>query len=116
MEPTHNYWDEWSQFHRLLSHSDRVPMMHSIKFEYSGLHGDPHGVAVHDRIGLSLNISSSGICLLVDDAPTVGDVWLVRMPSSTVGVRTPTLMDVRWVRAVPFPNSGLSIVGLKFIF
>ncbi len=91
-------------------------MMHRVMFEHSGPHIDQHGVAVHDRIGLSLNLSSTGLCLLVDEAPAVGDVWLVRILSSTVGVRTPTLMDVRWVRAVPFSNSGLSIVGLKFIF
>lgn len=90
--------------------------MHSVMFEHSGTHIDQHGIAVHDRTGLSPNISSSGLCLLVDETPAVGDVWLVRMPSSTVGVRTPTLMDVRWVRAVPFPDSALSIVGLKFVF
>ncbi len=116
MEPTHDHWDEWNHFHQLLSHSDRVPMMHTVMFEHSGPQIDLQGVTVHGRTGLSLNISGSGLCLLVDEAPAVGDVWLVRMPSSTVGVRTPTLMDVRWVRAVPFPNSGLSIVGLKFVF
>lgn len=90
--------------------------MHRVMFEHSGPHIGYHGVAVHDRIGLSLNISSSGLCLLVNETPAVGDVWLVRMPSSTVGLRTPTLMDVRWVRAVPFPDSALSIVGLRFVF
>lgn len=115
MEEAHNHWEEWNHFHQLLSHSDRVPMLHAVMFERSGPQIDMEGVASHGRTALSLNISSTGLCLLVDEAPTVGDVWLVRMPSSTVGVRTPTLTDVRWVRAVPFPNSPLSIVGLKFV-
>ncbi len=85
-------------------------------FEHAGPQIDLQGVATYRRTGLSLNLSESGLCLLVDEAPAVGDVWLVRMPSSMMGVRTPTLMDVRWVRAVPFPDSGLSIVGLKFVF
>jgi hypothetical protein len=39
----------------------------------------------------------------------------VHVPWSTVGAKTPTLADVRWVRRLPFADNSLAMVGLKFI-
>lgn len=115
MEQPLDQWDAWNHVHMYLADRDRVPFMHQVLFEPSAPQLGQDGILLHSRLGLSLNVSSTGLCLLVDQAPVVGEIWRVRMPGSTVGVQTPTLADVRWVRSVPFERSRLSVVGLKFV-
>jgi hypothetical protein len=92
-----------------------VPLVQAVVFEPSAHHVKEEQIMLHSRVGLSINVSSTGLCLLVDQCPAPGEVWRVRIPSATQGVQTPTLADVRWVRPLPFVGSGLVIVGLKFI-
>lgn len=66
-------------------------------------------------MGLTVNVSSGGLCLLADWFPKLGEILRVHVPLSTVGATTPTLADVRWVRPLPFEGSGLAMVDLKFI-
>ena len=66
-------------------------------------------------MGLTVNVSSGGLCLLTEWSPKLGEIVRVHVPLSTVGATTPTLADVRWVRRVPFADNRLSIVGVKFI-
>jgi len=72
-------------------------------------------IPIPNILGLTVNVSSAGLCLLVDWFPKPGEILRVHLPLSTVGATTPTLADVRWVRALPFEGSGLAMVGLKFI-
>ncbi len=112
-------WEEWDHFHERQSRVDRVPIIQAVVFEPSahridGRSGEEE-ITLYSRMGLSLNVSSTGLCLLVEEHPAVGEVWRVRIPSSTQGVQTPTLADVRWVRKIPFVGNSLMIVGLRFI-
>jgi hypothetical protein len=66
-------------------------------------------------MGLTVNVSSGGLCLLADWSPKPGEIFRVHVPLPTVGATTPTVADVRWVRPLPFESSGLTMVGLKFI-
>ena len=66
-------------------------------------------------LGLSVNVSSEGLCLLADWSPKSGEILRVHLPLSTVRASMPTLADVRWVRPLPFEGCGLAMVGLKFI-
>lgn len=66
-------------------------------------------------MGLTVNVSSGGLCMLADWWPKPGEIFRVHMPLSIVRATTPTLADVRWVRPLPFEGSGLAMVGLKFI-
>ncbi len=66
--------------------------------------------------GLSLNIGSGGMLLLMHKAPEVGQVLRVYVPTAVNRARIPTLADVRWVREAPFPqHNGLYFVGVKFL-
>ena len=109
-------WGKWNHFSHRSLRADRVPLLHMVVFERSLLGADESGVHVYRRLGLSLNVSNGGLCILAEQcqAPAVGEVLRVNMPLSIVGVRAPTLADVRWVHSVPFQLSGLSVLGLKF--
>ena len=115
MAPGQTHWEDWNHSSYMGRHSDRVPVMQAVVFERSGGQIGGGGVAAHGRMGLSVNVSNEGLCLLVEEAPVVGEVWLVKMPGATMGVRTPTLTDVRWVRQVPFTKGPVFLVGLKFV-
>ncbi len=65
---------------------------------------------------LSLNVSSGGILLLIDRALDVHQVLKIFVPSVLDIAQTPTLGEVRWMRAVPFDvTDRLFFVGLKFV-
>jgi hypothetical protein len=66
-------------------------------------------------LGLTVNVSSSGLCLLTEWVPKPGEVVRLQLPLATVAAHTPTLAEVRWVRAAPFEVRGLSVVGMRFI-
>lgn len=108
-------WEAWTQVRQTLSRQDRVPILQSVLFERAMPRMGQDGVMLHSRLGLSLNMSSAGLCLLVNDLPSVGEVWRVSVPSSAVGIRTPTLADVRWMKPLPLAQCGIFVVGLKFI-
>ena len=65
--------------------------------------------------GLTVNISNSGLCLLLDWAPTVRALLRLHVPMVVPTVKAPTLAEVCWVRPLPFPGSGISTVGLRFV-
>jgi hypothetical protein len=68
---------------------------------------------------LSLNISSGGMLVLMEQAPDVNQVLKVNVPTPVTVAETPTLAEVRWARRVPFGNGigdGPYLVGLKFMF
>jgi hypothetical protein len=68
---------------------------------------------------LSLNISSGGMLVLMEQAPDVNQVLKVNVPTPVTVAETPTLAEVRWARRVPFGKGigdGPYLVGLKFMF
>lgn len=109
------HWEAWNPVPHALTRQDRIPIMHPVVFERTPSGIILEGTILHNRLGLSLNISSAGLCLLVNDLPSVGEVWRVLVPSSAVGIRTPTLADVRWARRLPLAQDEVFVVGLKFI-
>lgn len=115
MSPGTDQWEGWSDFHARQPRSDRVPILQAVVFESSAHHINGEEITLYSRMGLSLNVSSAGLCLLVDECPVSGEVWRVQIPSATQGIQTPTLADVRWVRELPFVESRLVIVRLRFI-
>jgi len=67
---------------------------------------------------LSVNISSGGMLILMEQAPAIEQVMKVYVPTPITVAETPTLAEVRWTRRLPFgkANGGAYFVGLKFIF
>jgi hypothetical protein len=112
-----NEW-EWPITTSFQKHSERVALLRPIPYEMTTMAEDP---ATSVRIGkaLSVNISSGGMLVLMDQAPAVEQVLKVFVPTPTTGAEIPTLAEVRWTRKVPFgKNNGGApfFVGLKFMF
>jgi hypothetical protein len=116
MDTETDRWEKWTHFNQQASRSDRTPLIHMVLFERSTPQVGESGVQLHSQLGLSCNVSSNGLCMLVKKmhAPSVGEILRIRIQMSAVGVRTPTLADVRWVQTLPFEGCGLSFIGLKF--
>jgi PilZ domain len=65
---------------------------------------------------LFLNISSSGMLLLMDHPPEVQQVIKLYVPTPFSQAKTPTLAEVRWIRPSPtVPTSGTYLVGVKYM-
>jgi len=94
---------------------DRVSYVRSISLERSSLHDMPETQRAMRSVGLTINMSSRGLCLLLDWVPVKGEVLRVQMPTPVTTAQTPTLADVRWVRSVIFHGKELTLVGLKFL-
>jgi hypothetical protein len=68
---------------------------------------------------LSLNISSGGMLLLMDQSPEVTQVLKVYVPTPILLAGTPTLAEVRWTKRLPLGKPGgvgMHFVGLRFMF
>jgi c-di-GMP-binding flagellar brake protein YcgR len=75
--------------------------------------------SIHKGKALSLNISSGGMLILMEQVPAIEQVMKVYVPTPITATETPTLAEVRWVRRLPFGKSngnGAYFVGLKFMF
>ena len=114
-------------------HRDRFALLRPIPYEITTsiveIEEDDEGEGKGHEVGhkvipgqegkaLSVNISSGGILLLMDQAPTTDTVLKVHVPTPITQARTPTLAEVRWVRKLPFMNNFqnfLHFVGLRFI-
>jgi PilZ domain-containing protein len=114
---THIEW-EWPIGTDLQKHNERVALLRPIPYEMTTqLNGESD--STRSRKALSVNISSGGMLVLMDQAPEVEQVLKVLVPTPTSLAGTPTLAEVRWTRRLPFsPPNGPStyFVGLKFMF
>ena len=112
-----NEWD-WPISTDFQKHNERVALMRPILYEMIALMGDPSASA-HQGKALSVNISSGGMLVLMEQAPAIEQVMKVYVPTPMTAAETPTLAEVRWTRKLPFGRSngeGPYFVGLKFMF
>ena len=80
---------------------------------------EAQAASTHSGKALSLNISSGGMLVLMEQVPDVNQVLKVYVPTPLTVIETPTLAEVRWARRVPFwqgTDTGPYLVGLKFMF
>jgi len=109
---------EWPMTDSQKSHSERAALLRPILYEMTTPVEDP-AASTHSGKALSLNISSGGMLVLMDQVPAIEQVMKVYVPTPISVAETPTLAEVRWTRRVPFgkPNgNGAYFVGLKFMF
>ena len=93
---------------------ERVAFMGSCPYEVIDFLGE-ESIAIHQGEALSMNISAGGMLLFMDQAPPVAQVFVLRVPASKT-VKTPTLVEVCWTRAVPIEDSDKRyLVGVKFL-
>lgn len=109
---------EWPMIDCQESHRDRVALLRPIAYELTKLAHEPT-MSAYEGKALSLNISSGGMLVLMEQAPDVDQVLKVYVPTPVTVAETPTLAEVRWARRLPFgkgTESGPYLVGLKFMF
>lgn len=112
------YGWEWPILHNHQKHSERVALLRPITYEITAP-AENHCGQIHQGKALSVNISSGGMLLLMDQAPTVEQVLKVFVPTPVTLTETPTLAEVRWIRKLPFSrhkDNEPHFVGLKFLF
>ena len=109
---------EWPMTDSQKSHSERAALLRPIPYEMTPpLEGSV--ASAQSGKALSLNISSGGMLVLMEQAPDVNQVLKVYVPTPVAVAETPTLAEVRWARRVPFgkgTGDGPYLVGLKFMF
>jgi len=109
---------EWPMTDSQKSHSERAALLRPILYEMTTPAEAP-AASAHSGKALSLNISSGGMLVLMDQAPTIEQVMKVYVPTPISAAETPTLAEVRWTRRLPFGKTngnGTYFVGLKFMF
>jgi hypothetical protein len=110
-------WD-WPIEHDLKNHNERAAMLRPIPFWWTT---QADGPSDSDKTGkaLSINVSSGGMLVLMEEAPEIERVLKVLVPTPNSVAGTPTLAEVRWTRKLPFGRAngkGPFFVGLKFLF
>ena len=109
---------EWPMIASKKCHSERAALLRPILYEVTPPVEEPTA-SIHSRKALSLNISSGGMLLLMDQVPEIDQVMKVYVPTPITMADTPTLAEVRWTRRLPFGKTngnGAFFVGLKFMF
>jgi hypothetical protein len=109
---------EWPMRDCKENHSERAALLRPIPYEMTSLMDVPSAGARAGK-ALSLNVSSGGMLVLMDQAPDVEQVMKVYVPTPITIAETPTLAEVRWTIKLPFGKSngnGAYFVGLKFMF
>ncbi len=115
------YW-EWPVATGGIDHEDRLPLMRPIPYTLSVTGGQEcqseTAPLIQHREGtaLSMNVSSGGMLLIMNDGPEIESVLKVEVPSPVDGTDIPTLVEVRWSRKLPFPiPRAPHLVGVKFL-
>ena len=90
--------------------------MEPCHYELTEAH-DPNTVLLHQGDAVSVNISASGMLLLMPHTPHVEQVFEVHAPMPEEKPKKKlTLVEVRWTRHIPVePSQSMSLVGVKFL-
>lgn len=125
MEGTVGHSDElweWPVAASRQQHAERVALLRPIPYEAlydldtSLEQESPETRVARHGKGLSLNVSSGGMLLIMDHPPKVNQAMKIHVPTPVNIAKTPTLAEVRWTRKLPFQTfDGLYFVGLKFV-
>jgi hypothetical protein len=109
-------WDvlHWKTEKENQPHPDRFPLIRPVHYELSSPLGDG-SMASSKGMGLTINVSSGGLCMLMNRAPAPDHVMRLEVPMPIPGAKTPTLAEVRWIRGLPLNWDEIYLVGLKFM-
>lgn len=109
---------EWPIRDSYENHSDRAVLLRPILYEMTAPEAGNGNLVIGGK-ALSLNISSGGMLVLMDQAPDIKQVLKIHVPTPITIAETPTLAEVRWTRKLPMGDSSSRVtyfVGLKFMF
>src|SRR3989441_13323369 len=113
---------EWPVAASRQQHAERVALLRPIPYDVfydidTSLEQElPEPRVARPGKGLSLNVSSGGMLLMMDHQPKVNQVLRIHVPTPVTMAKTPTLAEVRWTRKLPFQTlDAIYFVGLKFL-
>src|SRR5256886_659309 len=113
---------EWPVAESRQQHAERVALLRPILYDVlydmgmSLAQNPPEARVALQGKGLSLNVSSGGMLLLMEHQPKVNQVLRIHVPTPVSMAETPTLAEVRWMRKLPFEMFyAIYFVGLKFL-
>src|SRR5207249_385463 len=110
-------WD-WAIMPSDQKHDERIAMLRAIDCEMMGETGPnlfkADFVPQEGKV-LTLNISSGGMLVLMNETPKVAAIVKIYVPTPIRAAQTPTLAEVVWTRPVPLVSGTLHFVGLKFV-
>ncbi len=128
VEPSNDEMDEntdsweWPVAASRQQHAERVALLRPILYDVlydmdmSLEQESPEPRVARQGKGLSVNVSSGGMLLLMDHQPTVNQVLRIHVPTPVNMAKTPTLAEVRWARKLPFQTfDAIYFVGFKFL-
>jgi len=102
--------------HQQRRRADRVKIMESCPYEMSEAIGGGT-IVMHQGEALSINISSGGMLLLMDQAPQVDQVLEILLPAPNKSTNALTLVEVRWTRQLLSEvAAGRYLVGVRSLF
>ena len=115
---------EWPVAASRKQHAERIallrPILYDILYDYdmgtSLEQESPERRVARQGKGLSLNVSSGGMLLIMDHPPKINQAMRVQVPTPVTKAKTPTLAEVCWTRKLPFQTfEEIYFVGLKFM-
>jgi len=113
---------EWPVAASRKQHAERVALLRPIPYDIlydidtSLEQESPERRVARYGKGLSLNVSSGGMLLIMDHPPKVHQTMRIHVPTPVTQAKTPTLAEVRWTRKLPFQTfEAVYFVGLKFM-
>ena len=121
MDENITHW-EWPVAESSQQHAERVALLQPIL--YDALYGidtsheqkSPDLLTAHKGKGLSVNVSSGGMLLMMDHQPQVNQALTISVPTPIHMAKTPTLAEVCWMRKLPFATfPGIYFAGVKFL-
>jgi len=96
--------------------AERIALMEACPYEMSEAIGT-ESIVMHQGEAISVNVSTGGMLLLMDQSPRVDQVLQVRIPRAAKATSQVSLAEVRWTRQLPIESGGtMYLVGVKFLF
>ncbi|HXF93174.1 MAG TPA: hypothetical protein VNK46_10505 [Nitrospiraceae bacterium] len=108
-------WPDWAERLNVPARGERQSMQRLVRYEVRNPGGALDADPRREGTGLTINVGDGGLCLLLDWAPTVGDILLLEIVSPAVAIFPPRSAEVRWVTPLPLAHDDIYLVGMKFV-
>jgi hypothetical protein len=93
----------------------RLPFLRFITYGLNSTQGI--GPTPHRSQAAAINVSDSGLCLLVNEPIQEADIIRVDLPLADVDTTGPTLAEVKWAKQIPWSSQDAPqyFVGIQFL-
>ena len=107
--------EKWNQATSEPTHPERFALFRPVRYTRGASSSTIETRHGGEGTGVTVNLSQGGLCLLMDWAPAFQEVLRILIPMPVPVARTPSLAEVRWVRALPLEGKPFYLVGLHFL-